>query len=102
VAPFLLPALHDVWPVHAEFLQETFKVPHIYCLLPRFELWSKRFSDWTDADWHDPENLSALWDLSGQLTGTAGQVLWARGTHDINEMPKVGLPAPAFLEAAKS
>ncbi len=60
VAPFLLPALQDVWPAHAEFLQETFKVPHIYCLLPRFELWSRRFRDWTDADWHDPENLSAL------------------------------------------
>ena len=102
VAPFLLPALHDVWPAHAEFLQETFKVPHIYCLLPRFELWSKRFSDWTDEDWNDPENLSALWDLSGQLTGTAGQVLWARGTHDIQEMPKRGLPAPEFLKNNKA
>jgi hypothetical protein len=102
VAPFLLPALHDVWPAHAEFLQKTFKVPRIYCLLPRFELWSKRFSDWNDADWHDPENLSALWDLSGHLTGTAGQVLWARGTHDILEMPKIGLPAPEFLESAKT
>ena len=78
---------------------------HIDCLHSvvfeeRFELWSKRFSDWTDADWHDPENLSALWDLSGHLTGPPGQVLWTRGTHDINEMPKVGLPAPEFLEAA--
>jgi hypothetical protein len=102
VAPFLMPALHDVWPAHAEFLQETFKVPHIYCLLPRFELWSKRFSDWTDANWHDPENLSALWDLSGRLTGTAGQVLWARGTRYIDDMTKVGLPAPEFLEANKT
>ena len=101
VAPFLMPALHDVWPAHAEFLQETFQVPHIYCLLPRFELWSKRFRDWTDADWHDPENLSALWDLSGHLTGTPGQVLWTRGTHDINEMPNIGLPAPEFLEAVR-
>jgi hypothetical protein len=50
-------------------------VRHIYCLLPRFELWSERFSDWTDADWHDPENLSALWGLSGHFTGEAGQVL---------------------------
>lgn len=97
VAPFLLPALRDVWPAHAEFLQESFKVPHIYCLLPRFELWSKRFRDWTDADWRDPENLSALWDLSGHLTGTPGQVLWARGAHDINVMPRIGLPAPQFL-----
>ena len=98
VAPFLLPALHDVWPGHAEFLLETFGVPHIYCLLARFELWSKRFSDWTDADWHDPENLAALWDLSGHLTGTPGQVLWARGTHDIGKMPEEGLPAPQFLK----
>jgi len=74
--------------------------PHIYCLLPRFELWSKRFSDWTDDDWNHPENLSALWDLSGHLTGTPGQVLWTRGTHDINEMPKTGLPAPEFVETA--
>ena len=77
-------------------------MPHIYCLLPRFELWSKRFSDWTDADWHDPENLSALWDLSGHLTGTPGQVLWARGTHDISEMSQLGLPAPEFLDANTS
>lgn len=102
VAPFLLPALHYVWSQHAEFLQKTFGVPHIYCLLPRFELWSKRFSDWTDADWHDPENLSALWDLSGHLTGTPGRVLWARGTHNINEIPKFGLPAPDFLEKHSS
>ena len=99
VAPFLLGSLHDLWPAHAAFLQERFKVPHIYCLLPGFELWSKRFDDWTDADWHDPENLSALWDLSGQLTGKAGQVLWARGTHDIHDMPKIGLQAPEFLDA---
>lgn len=48
VAPFLLSALHDVWPGHADFLRETFGVPHIYCLLSR---------------------------LSGHLTGTPGQVL---------------------------
>lgn len=98
VAPFLLPALHDVWPAHAEFLQETFKVPHIYSLLPRFELSSKRFTDWTDGDWNDRENLSAVWDLSGELTGKAGQVLWARGSHDINDMPRIGLTAPEFLQ----
>ena len=73
-------------------------MPHIYCLLPRFELWSKRFSDCTDDAWHDPENLSARWDLSGHLTGQAGQVLWTRGTHDINEMPQIGLLAPEILE----
>jgi hypothetical protein len=102
VAPFLLPALHDVWPRHAEFLQAMFGVPHIYCLLPRFELWSKRFSDWTDDDWNHRENLSALWDLSGHLTGIPGQVLWTRGTHYINEVPKVGLPAPQFLDANRT
>ena len=37
-APFLLPALHDVWPPHAKFLHETFGVAHIYCVLPRVEL----------------------------------------------------------------
>lgn len=35
------------------------------------------------------------------LTGTAVQVLWTRGTRDINEMPKIGLPAPEFLEATQ-
>lgn len=90
------------WPAHVELLQETFQVPHNYCRLPHLELWSKRFDDWTDADWNDPENLSALWDLSGHLTGKAGQVLWARGTHHINEMPRIGLPAPEFLKAAGS
>jgi hypothetical protein len=35
---------------------------------------------------------------SGHLTGTLGQVLWTRGTLDINEMPKIGLAAPEFLE----
>ena len=101
VAPFLLPALHDVWCEHAEFLQETFGVPHIYCLLPRFELWSKRFSDWNDDDWNHPENLSALWDLSGRLTGKPGQVLWARGAHDIDTVSRIGRPAPEFLESTE-
>jgi hypothetical protein len=49
-------------------------------------------------DCHDLE----LWDLSGHLTGTPGQVLWARGTHYIDDMTKVGLPAPEFLEANKT
>ncbi len=88
-----------MWPAHAEFLQETFGVPHIYCLLPRFELWSKRFSDWTAEDWNHSENLSALWDISGNLTGVPGQILWARGAHDISEMPKIGVPAPRFVAA---
>ena len=90
-------------------MTETRRVPprEVRCaahLLPasRFELWSKRFSDWIDADWHDPENLSALWDLSGHLTGTPGQVPWPRGTHHINEMPKVGLPSPEFLDANRT
>lgn len=34
-------------------------------------------------------------------TFKAGQVLWARGTHDIHEIPKIGLAAPEFLEASK-
>lgn len=93
-----MPALHDIWPQHAEFLQETFKVPHIYCLLPRFELWSRRFDEWTKEDWDHPENLSALWDLSGERTGTAGQVLWTRGTHELGEVPEIGLPAAEFLK----
>ena len=44
-------------------------------------------SDWTSADWHDRENLSALWDLSGHLTGTLGQVLWTRGTEPCDVKP---------------
>lgn len=101
LAPFVLPVNAETWRGSIELAQKAFRVPQVFCLLPRFELWSKRFSDWTDADWHDPENLSALWDLSGHLTGTAGQVLWARGTHDVKEMPKIGLPAPEFLKTAQ-
>lgn len=100
VAPLGLPALHDVWPANAEFLQETFRVPHIYCLLPRFELWSKGFSDWTDAHWQDEKKLSALWDMSGERTGTRGRVLWARGAHRIDGTRKIGREAPEFLAAA--
>ena len=37
----------------------------IYCLLPRFKLWSNLFNNCIDDDWHDPKNLSALWDLTG-------------------------------------
>ena len=92
-------ALHDVWPRHAKFLQKAFGVARVYCLIPRFELWSKRFSDWVERDWNDAENLSALWDLSGDLTGKPGQVLWARGARFIKEIAEVGLPAPEFLRA---
>ncbi len=136
VAPFLLPALHDVWPAHAEFLQETFKMPHIYCLLPRFELWSRKKGSGTNCAKHPkgrsrqlvPDPLSSQTlprldrrrlarpllqipnrklqipneeGLSGQFTGIPGQVLWALGTHHINQMPTIGLPAPEFLESAK-
>jgi hypothetical protein len=102
IAAFLFPALYDVWPDHVEFLKRTFKVPHIYCLLPRLELWSRRFSEWSAEDWHDRENLSALWDLAGELTGAAGQVLWARGIHHIDDMAKIGVPAPRFLDTNRA
>ena len=75
-------------------------MPHIYCLLRALRTLVETFSDWTDDDWQDPENLFALWDLSGHLTGAPGQALWARGTHDVNEMPKIGLLAPQFLQSA--
>lgn len=99
VAPFLLPSLANVWRDHAEFLQETFPTSHIYCFLPRFELWSKRFCDWTEDDWRHTANLSVLWDISGSLTGGAGKVLWACGAREIDEMCWFGLPAPEFLMA---
>lgn len=51
------------------------------------------------------QHLSTLWDLSGQLAGTRtdgkpGPFLWTRSTHDINDLPKIGLDAPEFLKTA--
>jgi len=102
VAPFLLPALQEVWRKHAQLLQRMFHVPRIYCLLPRFALWSKRFDEWTEEDWNHTENVSALWDLSGNFSGTPGQVLWSRGVHDIDEMRHIGVEAQLFLKTGKS
>ena len=102
VAPFLLPALSNVWSDHVEFLQRTFCVPRVYCLIPHIDLWSKRFSDWTEDDWNDNRNLSVVWDLSGEITQNAGRVLWAVGTHSIEEMGHIGLPTSEFLESHES
>lgn len=100
VAPFLLPH-DDSWTTgySPKINFETFGVSHIWCLIPRFELWSKSFADWTEYDWNDPENLSALWDLSGEFSGTRGKILWTRGAHNIDQVAKIGLVAPDFLKA---
>ena len=90
VAPFLFPGWHDVWPKHVKPLRETFRVPRIFALQPRFELWSRPFADWTEEDWSTC-GLSALWELD------SGRVLWAHGAHDVAAMPTVGRTAPEFF-----
>ncbi len=70
-----------------------FHVDHIYALLPRVELYSKPFDQWSADDWNDQENLSAPWDIK------AGQVLWARGVRDIDWVRQNGQAPEAFLDA---
>ncbi len=94
VAPFLFPDLHEVWPRHAEVLRSLFIVPRIFTLLPRVELWSKPFADWTPDEWENC-GLSALWDID------TGRVLWAQGAHHVDEMPNVGREANDFFGKGK-
>ena len=90
VAPFLLPEAQEVWPRHADFLRQRFRVDRLFALLPRIELWSKPFAEWSDDDWQTC-GYSALWDV------TTGRVLWAKGAHEVAEMPEVGKPFDEFF-----
>lgn len=90
VAPFLFPELQGIWRKHAEYLRETFQVPRIFALLPRLDLWSKPFADWTDEDWSTC-GISALWNIE------TGVVLWAHGAHHVDDMPTTGRLAPEFF-----
>lgn len=90
-APFLFPGLDESWAEHSEELLPLFKVERIFALLPRMELWSKRFAQWTEEDW-ETCGLSALWDIR------SGRVLWAKGAHHVDEMQEVGKTAEEFLK----
>jgi len=94
VLPFLIPGNEDVWSANSKFLLEFFKVDRIFALLPRVELWSKPFAQWTPEDW-ETCGLSALWDIE------SGQVLWAEGAHGVDEMSEVGKPIEEFLKDNK-
>ena len=93
VAPFLFPELHRIWTHHTTHLRATFQVHRIFALLPRLELWSKPFADWTKEDWSTC-GLSAMWDLD------TGLVLWAHGAHHVDEMCTTGRPATEFFRIA--
>jgi hypothetical protein len=82
--------LHHLWQEHVAFLRETFGVPRIFALLPRLDLWSTPFAEWTEEDWSTC-GLSAQWDLD------TGVVLWAHGAHYVNDMRTAGRPAPEFF-----
>ena len=91
VAPFLFPEFHYVWPKLTLETPRIFGVPKIYALCPRFELWDKRFDDWSDEDWKTC-GRSVLWKI------TTGRVLWADGAHPIEKMPEIGRPAPEYFD----
>ncbi|MFC1713106.1 hypothetical protein ACFL6S_05530 [Candidatus Poribacteria bacterium] len=91
---FLLPGTEDIWSEKAEIFSQIFRVDRIFAMMPRFELWSKPFDEWTDEDW-ETCGLSALWDIK------SGRVLWAEGTHHVDEMQKIGKPIEEFLEKHK-
>ncbi|MEM8560171.1 MAG: hypothetical protein AAGG50_20320, partial [Bacteroidota bacterium] len=88
MAPFLFPSLHQIWKDHTEILTEIFEgMPHLYVLWPNEEaLWDKPFEEWTDAD--EANCRSSLWEIG------SGRVLWAEGTHHIDEMREIGKPFP--------
>ena len=90
--PFLFPSYADVWPKHVEFLQETFGMSSIYAFLPKFELWTKPFEEWTEADWADRKHFSLLWDI------TTGRVTIAQGVMHIDEMRQVGKTFEDFVK----
>ena len=84
----LYAALDDELP--RRFLFDAVLSPGRDALLPRIELWSKPFAEWTDDDWQTC-GYSALWDV------TTGRVLWAEGAHEVAEMPEVGKPFDEFF-----
>jgi hypothetical protein len=90
VAPFLLPGLDKIWSKHSEIFSNLFKVDRIFALLPRIELWSKPFNQWTDEDWKTC-GLSALWDIE------SGKVLWAKGPQCVDGMHEIGKPIEEFI-----
>ncbi len=73
---------------------ELFKVPSIHALMPKPELWLKRFDDWTETDWNTC-GLSALWDIE------SGIVYWAEGAHNADDMKQIGKPIELFIASKK-
>ena len=61
-------------------LRDLFRVPQIYALLPPRELLAKRFTDWTPADWANPQHLSILWNIETGSVHFAGGIQLAEET----------------------
>lgn len=91
VLPFLYAGSEEAWAKYSDEMLKRFRVKQIFALMPRIQLWSKRFDCWTEEDWRTC-GLSALWDIA------SGQVLWAEGAHHIEEMRRVGKPVREFLK----
>lgn len=73
---------------------DLFKVTHIHALMPKPELWLKRFDDWTETDWSTC-GLSVLWNIE------SGVVYWAEGAHKADDMKRVGKPIEQFIGSKK-
>lgn len=78
--PFLFPGNSEVWRREAGKLREKLGVDFLYALIPGRSLWWKPFSEWTDEDLANPENLSIYWDIN------SGTVTAAEGTHPREKM----------------
>ena len=87
--PFVLPGQGNLQPRFTDVFEPRLQVDRIFALLPRFELWSKPFDEWTDEDWQTRVQ-SALWIIE------TGEVLWAQGAYTVEEMHRVGQPRKTF------
>jgi len=91
LAYFLLGSEEWLKEQRQEYLN-LFKVPHIHALMPKPELWLKRFDNWTETDWNTC-GLSALWDIE------SGVVYWAEGAHHADDMKRVGKPIQQLIDS---
>ncbi|MBM3217028.1 hypothetical protein FJZ36_19205 [Candidatus Poribacteria bacterium] len=90
ILPFLWLTGGDVWREHAQVFRDAVGIERLYAYMPDISLWDKPFEEWTDADWG--MGLSALWRVD------TGEVLWADGAPNVQDMPHVGQPIGAFNE----
>ncbi len=90
ILPFLWHGNDGLWRKHARAFHKILGIREIYVLFPEFELWNKKFIEWTDDDW-EKCGLSAHWDVE------TGVVLWARGGHHKQAMRVIGRPIDEFI-----